>query len=115
MPNIDFDQKPRGGALLISESDTRSSTHAKASIRRIGWLYSGLSLRASITVKASGAPPRCDGIWLPAWRVSSFSNAQDLLIRLGHARSVEVPANFAEHIAALGIERGNVPPHVNFR
>jgi len=26
---------------------------------------------------------------------------------LGHARSVEVPANFAEHIAALGIERAD--------
>jgi len=33
--------------------------------------------------------------------------AQDLLIRLDQARSVEVLANFAEHVAALGIERAH--------
>jgi len=33
--------------------------------------------------------------------------AQDLLIRLDDARGLEVRANSAEHVAALGVKRAN--------
>ena len=32
---------------------------------------------------------------------------QDLLLRLDHARGIEVLANFAEYVAVLGIERAH--------
>ena len=65
MPDIDFDQE---SALAMHN---RGSRQHGATQRRQSKdpteRYSGLSLRASITVKASGAPPRVEGIWLPAW------------------------------------------------
>jgi hypothetical protein len=54
MTDIDFDQETIGHASRC----TRDEMIAEA--------YSGLSLRASITVKASAAPPFAVGIWFPA-------------------------------------------------
>jgi hypothetical protein len=75
--DIDFDQESvlaihnRGCRCRGRHSPTRRSKEPTVS-------YSGLSLRASITVKASAAPPRVDGIWLPAWSVSSFKTIEKL-------------------------------------
>jgi len=52
------------------------------------------------------------GTWRP-WHLAPglerefVHNAQDLFIRFDHASGVEVLANFAEHVAALAIERAH--------
>ena len=68
--------------------------------------YFGWSLRASITVKASGAPPRVDGMWLPAWRVSSLKTRR-ICSSDWTTPAASNFANLAEYVAALSIERGD--------
>ena len=44
---------------------------------------------------------------MPGLEREFVHDAKDLLIRLGHAGSVEVLANFAKNIATRGIERAH--------
>jgi CRP-like cAMP-binding protein len=107
MPDIDFDQESalavhnRGSRQCGRHSATRQS---KEPTER----YSGLSLRASITVRESAALPRVDGVAdrLLSLTVRELARKQSLALLLSRAAQERV-IGFIIEMAQHGLSKGD--------